>query len=145
MWQPKGKHVSCSWLDLKPVRVLYEFDGPRIFVCVDGDSQAYLAYQCGESERQLRFLVVPLSEHDEHRLTTGEVAVRDVLFAERAWLFDIDIDWTLLQTWEIDPAVMPEDSVPLPGILLWPHLTRPAAATYANGHAQILPPRTVDS
>lgn len=54
-WLVNGKPESNTWLDLEPVRVLYEFDGPRIFTCRDSAGNLFLAYQCGEEDQVMRF------------------------------------------------------------------------------------------
>ena len=59
MWHVNGKPISGAWLNLEPVRVLYDFDGPRIFTCKDVNGTLFLAYQCGEDRETMRFLIVP--------------------------------------------------------------------------------------
>jgi hypothetical protein len=122
MWHVAGNQVAHNWLRQDPVRVLYEFDGPKIFLCKDIPGNLYLAYQCDESEELLRFLVVPFSEDLERRLTSGEMNVRDALTRAKAWLFDFGNDWSPLSCWEINVDDLPPGVLPEPGVMLWPHL-----------------------
>lgn len=123
MWQVKGKQVVEKWLNVEPVRVLYDFDGPRIFVCKDVPGiNDYLAYQCGEEPGKMRFLVVPFSEHSERKLTNGELNLHDALMRPRAWIFDLDYQWNVTGSWEIQVENLPPRCVPQPGVMLWSHL-----------------------
>ena len=120
MWQVRGKQLSGTWLDLEPVPVLYDFDGPRIFVCKDTMGVNYfLAYQCGEeaSTRTMRFLVVPCSENLERQLTAGEINLHDALMRPRAWIFDLDFQWILKDSWEVQVEDVPATSFE-PGVKL---------------------------
>src|SRR5689334_9467809 len=94
MWTVNGRLMPDPWLDFEPVRVLYSFDGPRIFTCKDSAGNLFLAFQCDEDGEAVRFLVVPLSDNREQQLTAGEIDVRSVLSQEAAWLFDLGGDWT---------------------------------------------------
>jgi hypothetical protein len=123
MWPVNGTRVSPHWLGLEPIPVLYEFDGPRIFICQDDASNPYLAYQCDEDEEARRFLVVPSNEGLERRLTRGEINVRDAFWRPRAWFFDLGNDWQPLRAWEVDVENLPPEMLPQPGVMLWPHLT----------------------
>lgn len=122
MWQVTGAQTSGSWLDLEPITVLYDFDGPRIFTCKDDRGKLFLAYQCGEANRIMRFLVVPFSEESEQRLTTGQDSLHDVLMRPQAWVFDLDFQWNVIGTWRIEVENLPTDCVPRPGVMLWSHL-----------------------
>jgi hypothetical protein len=122
MWQVNGTEVPASWLSFEPTRVLYEFDGPKIFTCRDATGQLYLAYQCDEDREALRFLVVPFSEDLERRLTAGAIDVRDALSRPQAWLFDLGNDGSPLRCWQVDVEGLPPDVLPKPGVLLWADL-----------------------
>jgi hypothetical protein len=124
MWQAIGTPVDGQWLNLEPTRVLYEFDGPRIFICNDlsGVSE-FLAFQCGEEQGRMRFLVVPSSEVLEHKLTSGEMNLHDALMRPKAWLFDLDFGWNLIGAWSVQVENLPQQCMPQPGVMLWSHLT----------------------
>jgi hypothetical protein len=122
MWQVTGTQTSASWLALEPFTVLYDFDGPRIFTCKDSSGNLFLAYQCGEDNQTMRFLVVPFSEESERKLTSGEDSLHDVLMRPHAWLFDLDFQWQIIGAWQVRVENLPTDCVPSPGVMLWSHL-----------------------
>jgi hypothetical protein len=122
MWQFDGHSVNPAWLDLDPVRVLYEFDGPRIFTCKDVDGSLFLAYQCGEERDLMRFLVVPFSSGRERELTEGQINLRDALANPTAWIFDLNFQWQTLRAWQVDVNSLPSNVLPKPGVMLWRHL-----------------------
>jgi hypothetical protein len=141
MWPVQGKPISGAWLDMEPVRVLYEFDGPRIFTCKDAVGNRYLAYQCGEAKGVLRFLVVPCSDDLERALTAGAINLRDALARPRAWLFDLSYQWQIRSAWQTDVDSLPPFLLPRPGVMLWRHLTpviNPLAPRPATSQHQIV-------
>ena len=138
MWQVRGTVVNPSWLTLQPHRVLYSYDGPRIFTCRDAAENQYLAYLCDEDDAFVRFVVAPCDEWAERELTTGMVDVQEVLSRYRSWIFDLNHDWQPVRAWRIDPPYrLPAGVLPNPGVMLWRHLPsrisqasfRPAADT----------------
>ena len=122
MWPVIGVQLDTSWLDMQPIRILYEFDGPRAFTCQDNGDNLYLSYQVDEDERALRFLVVPFSKELERRLTTGMIDVWNALFQEEAWLFDLDNQWQPSRAWKVNFEDLPQNAIPKPGVMLWSHL-----------------------
>jgi hypothetical protein len=122
MWQVTGALIPPHWLLPIPIRTLYEFDGPRIFLCKDVPGNLYLAYQCGEDREVMRFLVVPCTVDLERRLTAGETDVRDALTRPRGWLFDFGKDWSALRCWKVNIDDLPPRTLPEPGVMLWAHL-----------------------
>lgn len=127
MWRIDGA-PDCSWVTLCPSRVLYDFDGPRIFVCYHiGNS--YLAYQCAEEPDLMRFLVVPFDSDSEMKLVTGDMTLREALTASSfGWVADVDFGWKLIGCWRVCPSDLPDENIAKEGVLLWPHLTRQARA-----------------
>jgi hypothetical protein len=136
MWHVNGTPAPTDWLDLEPTKVLYDFDGPRIFTCKSRDDLPYLAYQCGEGQNLVRLLIVPLSEDMERGLIHGQVAVRDSLCQPDAWLFDVDDDWKVQKAWKVDVLTLPPNALPESGTLLWPDL-RPAGSSSPNNGAPV--------
>jgi hypothetical protein len=122
MWKVAGTPVATDWLDLEPVRILYAFDGPRIFTCKDNAGNLFLAYQCDEDGEALRFLVVPFSEDLERKLTGGEIDVRDALSGPSVWLFDLGNRWQVLRSWKVETRDLPGDTLPAHGVMLWAHV-----------------------
>jgi hypothetical protein len=122
MWGVVGRPERSNWLNLEPVTVLYEFDGPRIFVCRDALGNTYLAYLCGDDRGGMRYLVVPFSADLERRLVVGQINLRDALTMPSAWLFDIGNDWRPTACWKIDVDDLPPSVLPAPGVMLYSHL-----------------------
>lgn len=122
MWAVPGTPMTASWLKPEPTRILYEFDGPRIFLCEDIPGNAYLAYQCGEDRTTLRFLVVPCGEDAERRLATGKTNVRDALSRPKAWILDLGYDWTPRHCWKVEVDDLPSCVLPKQGVMLYSHL-----------------------
>lgn len=111
-----------SWLDPDPVRVLYEFDGPKIFICEDAAENPYLAYQCGEGQQRMRFLVVPFNPGREEALTTGAMDLREALLQPKGWIVDLRYDWTVDRAWNVETKNLPAEILPKAGVMLWAHL-----------------------
>src|SRR5438128_291687 len=122
MWQVRGKAEQIG-LSLEPDRVLYEYDGPRVFTCKDSLDNMYLAYLCDEDTSLMRFLVVSFSARLLDDLTSGKINMRDALSRPRAWLVDVDNDWRITRSWRVDIEAVPDDVLPRPGVMLWRHLT----------------------
>jgi hypothetical protein len=135
MWQIDRPQVPIDWIDLQPVRVLYAFDGPRIFTCRSQSGEFYLAYQCGEDRDIRRFLVVPFSDELERRLVSGDVNLRDALTRTQSWVVDLSNDWCPLRAWQVDLDDIPRTALPKPGVMLWPHLRRKIVNLVRPGRA----------
>ena len=123
LWQVKGTPKNPDWLDLEPIEVLYDFDGPRIFICKDGPGNTYLAYLCGDDRNTVRYLVVPCSDSLKERLISGKINLRDALSQGKAWVFDLDNDWKPRSASRVNVDDLPEDALPEPGVMLYAHLT----------------------
>jgi hypothetical protein len=123
MWDFDGVPEQAGWLTFEPVRILYEFDVPCIFICRDVPGNTYLAYLCGEEPHQVvRYLVVPCSADLEQRLVTGRINLRDALTQSRAWIFDLDNRWEPVQSWRVNADSLPSGVLPRSGVMLYAHL-----------------------
>lgn len=121
MWPVMAGRRSLKGLELTPLEVLYEFDWPRIFSCrVDG--KPFLAYQCDEDDKRLRFLLVPISDLQIHLLKSGNADVRSLLWRPHAYVVDVSYSWTPLACWRISSRDLPPDVLPKAGVMLWPQL-----------------------
>ena len=59
MWEPEGKQIGKDSLGkLIPTDVLFEFEEPLTFVCLDGDGQPMLAHSLSDGDGVSRYLVV---------------------------------------------------------------------------------------
>jgi len=110
--------MSADWLDLKPIRVLYDFDGPKIFTCKDQTGQPFLAFQCSVDRSTMRYLVVPFGDGLETRLTNGDINVRDALTRPKMWVFDLDNSWQPVRCWRVSVDDLPSHLLPRPGAAL---------------------------
>jgi hypothetical protein len=124
MWPVSGVHYPKDWFDLRPIRVLYDFEFPRIFTCEDKADDYHLAYFCGEDATGLRFLVVPFSPASENQLTRGDIDLYDALAKNRAWVIDVDNHWNQKHVLRVDFNSLPADVLPRPGVMLYAHLPR---------------------
>ena len=114
--------LPTEWLRFVPLKTLYEFDGPRIFTCVDVNGQMFLAYQCDEDTDGMQFLVVPLEEELVSRLVKGLLSVRDALRRSPMWLVEANNEWTPIRCWAVEFDELPKRALPKPDTLLWAHL-----------------------
>jgi len=114
--------LSTEWLRFVPVRMLYEFDGPRIFTCQNVNGQIFLAYQCDEAADVQQFLVVPFTEELVGRLVKGHLSVRDALLRSPLWLFEVNNEFTPIRCWTVEFGDLPKDALPRAGTLLWANL-----------------------
>jgi hypothetical protein len=122
MWPYIGAKVEEKLTDLAPVRVLYELDGPRIFICRDVAGDLLLACQCDEQDELSRFLLVPFDDDLEFRLTTGAITIREALQQPRLWLAEVLNDWTIREIRRVKIDDVPHDNLPRQGTMLWPQL-----------------------
>jgi hypothetical protein len=137
MWDVPGQQLANpDWLDLEPVRVLYEYDGPRIFTCQDKAGKLLLAYLCSEDRTRRRFLLVPFDADLEQQLTAGQIDLRDALTRSPAWIVDVANDWQPLALWLVEVESLPANVLPRPGVMLWaslrPVLNGTAPAIYKS-------------
>lgn len=133
LWDVQGTPIPENWLDFQPVRVLYDYDGPKIFTCRDITDQLCLAVQCSADRDTMRHIVVPFSESLEWQLTRGDINVRDVLLARpRMWVFDLNNQWIPVRCWRVRPDDLPPRVLPKPGVMLWPDLQPVMSQTVAR-------------
>lgn len=138
-WNVPGEAVSANWLDLTPKMMLYEYDGPRTFTCEDRAENLYLAHWCDEDQESIRFLVVAFSSALLHSLISGKIDVREALSRPRAWIVDLDHDWTPIRAWRVDVDDLPPGILPAPGVMLWPVFQDNAVRYSAHQHAATVP------
>ncbi len=80
--------------DLTPVEVLYEFDGPRIFIARDRFGGDILCYACGEStvDQTITYLIVPTDARAIAALKEGITTVHDALDQPWLWVAHLSYD-----------------------------------------------------
>lgn len=117
MWQPEGEKLSNveSLGSVKPVSVLLEQDGPRLFTCKDQTEDVMLAWECGREGTTRRYLLVPSSNKTASQLTGNTSALRDALNQPAAWLADVGADGKVASAWIADLTKLPADALPKTG------------------------------
>ena len=109
---------------------LYEFGGePWVFTSKDTSGNLLLAYLCEEDSCHQRFIVTPSTEQMVAALLNGSLATFDALLSpQKMWVIDRGLAGEVVAAWSVEHAELPEDALPLPGVLLLPHLTPPSKA-----------------
>jgi hypothetical protein len=107
---------------LEPDDVLYEFDGPRIFISINGYGDKFLVYQCAEQESLCRYVVVPAAEELLQNLRTGLMTMRDALSQPWTWLVEKLHSGQVTRARKINIRDLPQNALPRPGTLLLPSL-----------------------
>ena len=111
--------------DLKPLEVLYDFDGPCIFTTRTPAGLPLLAYQVEEldPEAMARFLVATSSHQTLYDLREGALSVRAALLGGSPWLVDVgQADALPKRAYQIEAAQLPPDALPAPATMLLPEL-----------------------
>lgn len=131
-WEPKTPFDDLSIFEgLRPSEVLYEFDGPRIFVTQTQIGEL-LWYLADEDGRVFRFIAAPTNSAILSRLKSGLLSVRESLDQPWLWFVDIDFGGKPVAAWKGVLSEAPADALPQKGVMLWPHL-EPAFALRAIG------------
>jgi hypothetical protein len=106
-----------------PEEVLYWYDGPMIFTTRNSDHTLLLAYQMEELDDGQRFLVAPTTIETVQGLKENKVDVRDALLqGSSLWIVDTDMSNVPTNIYNVQdaPELLPVDSLPKPGTLLYP-------------------------
>lgn len=82
MWEVKGTPLSVKFENWVPNRVLYDFDGPRIFT-VQHEFGDFVAYACDEDDQITRYLLAPTDNHVIATLEKGLCTVYEALAHEQ--------------------------------------------------------------
>lgn len=121
LWQTDGPVISTEFLGtLIPERVLFEYEGPRTFLARDNVGELLFAHQCGETESNWRYAVVPFSDRLVEELEQGRLDLRSALDQPRFWLVDIGAGWKLDRCVRSSLKAIPETCLPQAGIMLYP-------------------------
>lgn len=119
---------------LTPSEVLYEFEGPCIFVARTAHGAEVLSYLSEdiEDEQRLRYIVSTTSERTVDELKCGVISVREALDRGSLWLVDFDYGHRPVQAFAVRSEQLPEDAMPLRGTMLWSSL-EPALTVRLEG------------
>lgn len=124
IWEIKDPECSLDqFKGLEITEVLYDFNGPKIFVSSSGKLQ-YLWYQSAENMRtgQQRFLVVPTDNGTLDLLKSGAKSVYEALKQPWLWAIDTDLNDDVIAGWRVHLDDVPIQSKPKKEVLLWPEL-----------------------
>lgn len=119
MWIIPG--TPGNWpvlVDLEPVRVLDEYDGPRLFTIRSQDGYDLLAYQCGEDATTERFLITPIEKGRVEKIETNGLTLREALTDGWLWVVDRDRSGALTKPIRVDASNLPSNALPRAGIRL---------------------------
>ena len=121
MWSVNTQ--SCDWpgvLDLTPVRVLDEYDGPRLFTIKDSGGHEFLVYQCAEDPERDRFLITPARNDLINDVEANRISLRDAITSGWLWMADRLSDGSVTQAVRVDAASLPAHALPKLGTRLNP-------------------------
>lgn len=121
MWELHGKQLDPSAIgDLKPVEILFEFEEPLTFVCLDKDDQKLLAHCLCDGPGINRYLVVPTDDRILKELKTGRIDILSAIQQPRCWIVDFEAGWKIKQIHLISFDKIPGEVLPKPGAMLSP-------------------------
>ena len=122
MWKVSGTSRSLDLLgDFTPLEVLFEFDGPRTFICHGPGQQLLFAHQCGEDDGFIRYAVVPVDADELAQVKSGNIDLPTILHRSPLWLVDLDRRGQVCAVRESVYAAIPGKYLPMPGATLWPN------------------------
>ncbi len=133
MWDVKGTPLSVKFENWVPDRVLYDFDGPRIFT-VRHELGDFLAYVCDEDDEITRYLLAPTSGDLINALEKGTHTMREALAQPWLWVMDVGFDDVPRQVWRSTLEAIPETRLPKPWAMLCPHLEPLLAVRMVGPH-----------
>ena len=107
-------------LDLTPVHVLDEYDGPRLFTVRSSDGYEFLAYQCAEDRERDRFLLTPARADLISDIEANRIALREALTAGWLWMTDRFRNGGVTPAMRVSVESLPANALPKPGVRLYP-------------------------
>ncbi|MEO5374922.1 MAG: hypothetical protein H7840_11675 [Alphaproteobacteria bacterium] len=132
-WEVHGESDESLQLDqLRPVEVLYDFDGPHVFVfCSAG--RKFLANLLDQAGERSRFLIAPTSENIINELKTGLRSLLEALNQPWIWVAEVDGSAIKQSLWHVSLTSLPAAVLPEPGLMLYPHLEPLISARLVGG------------
>lgn len=115
---------------LKPDRVLYDFDGPRIYT-VKSDLGLLLVYVVKDEKEFQIALLAPTAQEVVDALADGIITVREALQRDWAWLAELSFDGNLRRSISVQLPI-PDELLPRSGIMLYRSL-QPALSVKLEG------------
>lgn len=128
IWEAMGAEVAATSIGmLDPEEVLYEFDGPKLYIARH-EGKPLLVYESKTDDvaQIARLIAVPTSERLISELKQGDISVFDAL--NQPWLHAVDQSYGghILRVWHLPYGIqsVPTNARPRPQTRLWPHLER---------------------
>lgn len=130
MWEPNGKLVDPEPLgSLRPVEVLYEFDGEYLtYLASDRNDDPLLVHNLCVFEGISRYVVSPIDSRILGDLKAGRIDVYSALQQPRCWVADLvpsegaEPPWRIQSLYRVEFENLPGDHLPIPGTMLTPDL-----------------------
>ena len=123
MWSPEGKLIAKDSLGaLTLIEVLFEFEEPLTFVCLDREGQPLLVHSLCAEAHLSRHLVSISDQRIIADLKAGRLDVLGALRQPRCWIVDFGPGWELSALWLIPFDQVPKNVLPKPGAMLTPDL-----------------------
>jgi hypothetical protein len=114
-WTPTGPQDGVGFTHVvEPVEVLYDFDGPMLFVSRGGPFPL-LCYKIDESEDQSQYILTPTNEDVVKNLRAGKIALRTALSQSWMWVVVTDSEYRVKRSWSLSPSSFPDDVLPEAG------------------------------
>lgn len=108
-----------NFKEVRPERVLIEYDGPVTFTFRDTSQNLMLAHLSDEEDGIARYIVVPILERDVERLLRGTVSLRGVLNQPLVWVLDLK-GRAPTQCWVGTFSDLPTNVLPVEDAMLHP-------------------------
>ena len=130
MWEPHGKLVDSESLGpLRPVEVLYEFEGEYLtYLAFDPNDEPLLVHNLCVFQRTSRYVVSAIDSRILAGLKAGRIDVYSALQQPRCWIADLvandsaEPPWRIRALHRIEFEIIPGDHLPHPGTMLNPDL-----------------------
>lgn len=111
-----GREVPPSTLGaLKPVEVLVDIDGPRLFIALSPAGDELLTYHAEETDTELGWIVVPTDASTRAQLRAGEIPLRDALRQPWVWIVTQAVTGEVLRATRVSFGDIPKERLPAPG------------------------------
>lgn len=124
MWTPEATSVAGGFSgQLNPDHVLYEYDGPQLFLTRMGVFLA-LVYKIDEGENTDLYLISEARPKAIEALLAGAVSLRAALDASAYWLVETSPNRVVIRSWHVDRRDLPADFLPEEGVGIVPSQVR---------------------
>lgn len=116
---------------LSPSRVLYNYDGPSLFIA-DLFFIQVLLLKFDELAHSSLFVAAPTTNERIAALTAGHLSVRGVIEADQYWIVELLNDLEIIRIWQVPATEWPEINLPDYDVPL-----RPEQPTAVNEWSQL--------